>query len=91
MPQTAAELLEEIRHLPREEQLSLAEALLQELPEDSLEDAENPELGYDEWFRAGVEEARVDSSQDIQHEQVVAEVSEFLRRASESRRLKASA
>lgn len=91
MPQTAAELLEEIRHLPRDEQLKIAETLLGELPEDWLEEAGNSEPGYEEWFHAGVEKARVDNSSDIPHEQVAAEVNELLRSASESRRLKASA
>jgi hypothetical protein len=38
-------------------------------------DVGEPEPGYEEWFRTGVEEALVDTSPDTPHEEVVAELS----------------
>lgn len=37
--------------------------------DNRLED--EPEPGYDEWFRAGVEEALADTSEDIPHEEAM--------------------
>jgi hypothetical protein len=50
-----------------------------------------PEPGYDEWFRAGVEEALADRSADIPHEAVVEEIGNILRAAREAQKLNASA
>ncbi|MDE3186110.1 MAG: hypothetical protein KGM96_01135 [Acidobacteriota bacterium] len=50
-----------------------------------------PEQGYDEWFRAGVEEALADTSHGTPHNEVVADIAKVLRAAREARGLKASA
>jgi hypothetical protein len=50
-----------------------------------------PEPGYDEWFRAGVEEALADTSPGIPHEEVVKEMAEVLRIARNNRKLQANA
>jgi hypothetical protein len=50
-----------------------------------------PEPGYDEWFRAGVEEALADTSGDVPHEEVVEYMANLFRKAREAQRLKASA
>jgi hypothetical protein len=49
-----------------------------------------PEPGYEEWFRAGVEQALADSSDGISHHEVVSEIASVLRSAREAR-LKESA
>jgi hypothetical protein len=49
-----------------------------------------PEPGYEEWFRAGVEEALLDTSEGIPHNEVVSDIANVLRSAREAR-LKASA
>lgn len=91
MSQTAAELREAARELPSEER----EWLLHALQEDELaewqKEVGEPEPGYDEWFRASVEESLADTSPGIPHEEVVAEMAEMLRVAREARKLKASA
>jgi hypothetical protein len=47
--------------------------------------------GYEEWFRAGVEEALAETSPGIPHEVVVEEIANLLRSARETQKLKASA
>jgi len=47
-----------------------------------------PEPGYDEWFRKGVEEALADTSPGIPHEEVEKEIGNILRAAREAKRLK---
>ncbi|MEI9967258.1 MAG: hypothetical protein WDM87_00990 [Terracidiphilus sp.] len=39
------------------------------------------ELPYDEWFRAGVEEALVDTSEDIPHEEAMKHFHEAIHKA----------
>jgi len=99
MSRSAAEILEEARQLPPGELDWLVQNLLHE-GDDSAEeerfaawqkDVGEPEPGYDEWFRAGVEEALADTSPDVPHEVVVKEIAALLRTARESQRLKASA
>jgi hypothetical protein len=88
---TAAEILEAARQLALEEQ----QWLLQALQEDEFaawqKEVGEPEPGYEEWFRASVEEALADDSPGIPHDEVVKEMEELLRMARESKRLKASA
>jgi hypothetical protein len=91
------EEVRQIAHeLPEDQRILLANSLW-----DSVETAEDeaawrkdvgePEPGYEEWFRAGVEEALADTSEDIPHEVVVKDIANLLRDAREARRLKASA
>jgi hypothetical protein len=47
-------------------------------------DVGEPEPGYDEWFRAGVEEALADKSPGVPHEVVVEEIANLLRTAREA-------
>ena len=99
MSRTAAQLLEEARQLPPGDLDWLVQNLLSD--EDGTTEEERfaawqkevgePEPGYEEWFRAGVEEALADTSPDVPHEVVVKEIAALLRTARESQRLKASA
>jgi hypothetical protein len=47
--------------------------------------------GYEEWFRAGVEEALADTTAGISHSEVVSDLANILRSAREAKGLKASA
>jgi hypothetical protein len=91
MSMTASEILDAARQLAPEEQ----EWLVRTLQEDEFaawqKEVGEPEPGYDEWFRAGVEEALADTSPGIPHEEVVKNMAEVLRVAREGRKLKASA
>jgi hypothetical protein len=99
MGRTAAELLAEARQLPPGDLDWLVQNLLNEEDGRSEEkrfaawqkEVGEPEPGYDEWFRAGVEEALADTSGDVPHEEVVKDIGNILRRAREAQRLKASA
>lgn len=99
MSRTAAELLEEARQLPPGDFDWLVQNLLNEGDGKSEEErfaawqkeVGEPEPDYDEWFRAGVEEAMADTSGDVPHEEVVKDIANILRRAREAQRLKASA
>jgi len=99
MNRTAAELLEEARQLPPGELDWLIQNLLEEGDGGSQEDAfgaqrkeyGEPESGYEQWFRAGVEEALADTSPGIPHEEVAKGIANLLRAAQERKRLKASA
>lgn len=99
MPRTAAEILEEARQLPPGDLDWLIQNLLNEGDEASEEarfaawqkEVGEPEPGYEEWFRAGVEEALADTSPDTPHEIVVEEIASRLRSAREASRVKASA
>jgi hypothetical protein len=90
MSPDAQKILDEARQLPPAERDWLIENLIGE--EGAMSDEAfakwqkevgDPEPGYDEYFRAGVEEALADESGDIPHEQVVEEISEILRSARE--------
>ena len=91
MPMTAAEILEAARQLPAGEQ----QWLVQTLQEDEFaawqKEVGEPEPGYDEWFRAGVEEALADTSPYIPHEEMVKQTADIIRAARERQKLKASA
>jgi hypothetical protein len=98
MPRTAAELLEEARRLSAAERDWLIGALLrqeegtaEELFAAWQKEVGEPEPGYEEWFRAGVEEALADDSPGTPHEEVMRGVSEILRSARKTQRLKESA
>lgn len=95
MSPDAQRLLDEARQLPPNERDWLVENLLGE--EGAMSDeafaawqkeAGEPEPGYDEWFRAGVEEALADTSPDTPHEEAMKEFHSAIRRA---RKLKATA
>jgi hypothetical protein len=93
MPRSYEEVRQIAYELPEDQRILLANALW-----DSVETAEDeaawqknvgePEPGYEEWFRAGVEEALADTSEDVPHEVAMKELHEAIRRA---RRLKATA
>jgi len=98
MIRTAAQLLEEIRQLPPAQRDWVIENLLAEngpMSDDVFaawqKEVGEPEPGYEEWFRAGVEEALADKSPGIPHELVVKEIAGVLRSAREAKRLKESA
>jgi hypothetical protein len=99
MSRSATEILADARQLPPGDLDWLVRSLVHEddeaLKEEEFaawqKDVGKPEPGYDEWFRAGVEEALADTSGDLPHEEVVKEIANLLRTARESQRLKASA
>jgi hypothetical protein len=88
MPQTAAELLDAARQLPADEQAWLLQALHEDEFAVWQKEAGEPEPGYEEWFRAGVEEALADTSPDTPHEEAMKFFHEAIERA---RNLKATA
>ena len=79
MNRSASEILEDARQLPPGELDWLVENLVNEGPGGMSEeefaawqkDVGEPEPGYEEWFRAGVEEALADTSGDIPHEEAM--------------------
>ena len=98
MSPDAQKILDEARQLPPAERDWLVENLIGEggaISDEAFavwqKEVGDPEPGYDEWFRAGVEEALADDSGDIPHEQVMEEIGEILRSAREKHRLKESA
>jgi hypothetical protein len=95
MNRRAAEILEEARQLPPGDLDWLVKSLLHE--EDGASEKEyaawqkevgEPEPGYDEWFRAGVEESLADTSGDIPHDEAMKQFHQAILRA---RKLKATA
>jgi len=96
MTRTAAQLLEEARQLPPGD----LDWLFQNLLGDEVGTTEEvrfaawqkevgePEPGYEEWFRAGVEEALADDSGDVPHEEVM---EHFHRSILRARKMKATA
>lgn len=92
MSPNAQKVLEDALQLPAKERLWIAETLLTEGAEESFaasqKRAGEPEPGYDEWFRKGVEEAMADTSSDIPHEEAMNQFHQSIRRA---RKLKESA
>jgi hypothetical protein len=99
MKRSAAKILEDARQLPPGDLDWLIQNLLNEGDGTSEEEAfaaqqkefGEPEPGYEEWFRAGVEEALTDTSPDTPHEVVIKEMADLFRRAREEKRLKESA
>jgi hypothetical protein len=96
MTRTAAQLLEEARQLPPSDLDWLIQNLLSEGEDGSEEErfaawqkeVGEPEPGYDEWFRAGVEEALADTSPDTPHEVAMKHFHNAILRA---RKMKATA
>jgi len=92
MSPNAQKILDEARQLPADERDWLAEQLLTEQNEEAFsalkKEYGEPEPGYDDWFRAGVEEALADTSGDVSHEDAMKEFHDAIQRA---RKLKASA
>lgn len=96
MSRSAAEILEQARQLPPGEFDWLVQNLLDGgdgmSEEETLaawqKDVGEPEPGYDEWFRAGVQEALADTSGDISHEEAMKGFHKAILRA---RKLKATA
>jgi hypothetical protein len=91
MSMTAVKILEAARQLSATEQ----EWLVHSLHEDEFsvwqKEVGEPEPGYEEWFRASVEEALADDSPGIPHEEVVREMTELIRTVREGKNLKARA
>ena len=93
MSPTAAKLLEEARQLPPGDLDWLIQNLLNEGNGGSEDEkfaawqkeVGEPEPRYDEWFRAGVEEALVDTSGDISHEEAMQSFHNAIRKARKSR------
>jgi hypothetical protein len=98
MSLTAAQLLEEARQLPSADQTWLIDNLLGEHGAMSDEafaawqkEVGEPDPGYDEWFRKGVEEALADDSPGTPHEEVMQDIARILRSSRKVQRLKQSA
>jgi hypothetical protein len=99
MPRSYEEVRQIACELPEDQRILLAEELFESLGPDNVLEAHaawqkevgEPEPGYDEWFRAGVEEALADTSPGIPHEEVMEGVSKILRTAREAQSQKASA
>lgn len=89
MPRTAQQILDDARQLPSDERHWMAEQLLSQLNDEAFSALEaeygKPEPGYDEWFRAHIEEALADTSPGVPHEQVMREMEEMIRRAKEKK------
>jgi hypothetical protein len=96
MSRAAAEILEKARQLPPGDLDWLLQNLLSEGDGASEEEAYaawrkdvgEPEPGYEEWFRAGVEEALADTSPDTPHEEAMKHFHNAILRA---RKMKATA
>jgi hypothetical protein len=95
MSRTAVEILEDARQLPPGELDWLVQNLLGKVDEMSEEEfavwqkeVGEPEPGYEEWFRAGVEEALAETSPGIPHEEAMKSFHEAILRA---RKMKAIA
>ncbi len=92
MARTAQQILDDALQLVPDERDWLAEQLLIGLNEDAFsalkKEYDEPEPGYEKWFRAGVEEALADNSEGVSHEDAMKQ----LHRAIQSKRkLKQSA
>jgi hypothetical protein len=100
MKRTAVEILDEARQLPPGDLDWLIQSLLCDEEAESEDeevyaawrkDVGETEPGYEERFRAGVEEALADTSPGVPHDEVVKEIATLLRSKRESQGLKASA
>ncbi|MGD0910256.1 MAG: hypothetical protein ABR928_00080 [Terracidiphilus sp.] len=88
MPRRAAQILEEAPQLPTAEQIWLVDNLMGEqgLMSDEAfaawqKEVGEPEPGYDEWFRKGVEQALADKSGDVPHDEAMKQFHRSIRRA----------
>lgn len=96
MSRSAAQLLEEARKLPPGDMNWLVQNLLSEddgrLEEERFagwqKEVGEPEQGYEEWFRAGVQEALADTSGDVPHDEAMKHFHGAILRA---RKMKATA
>lgn len=95
MSPDAQKLLEEARKLPPDDRDWLIGSLLAEEAAASEEayaawqkEVGEPEPGYEEWFRAGVEEALADTSEGIPHEEMM---KQFRKAIARARKLKKTA
>jgi hypothetical protein len=92
MNRSASEILEDARQLPPGELQWLMQGLRREADVAAEEEfaawqkeVGEPEPGYDEWFRAGVEGALADTSGDISHEDAMKELHEHIRQLASER------
>jgi len=89
MPRTAQAILDDALKLPAKERKWVAEQLITGANEEAFSTLKleygEPEPGYDEWFRAGVEEALADKSPGVPHEEAMRELNQIVRRAKENR------
>jgi len=86
MPRTAQQILDDARQLAPDEREWLAEQLFIKANEEAFsaldQEYGKPEAGYDEWFRAGVEEALADDgSGDVPHEDAMKQFHEAIQKA----------
>jgi len=93
MSPAAQKLLEEARKLPPDERDWLIGHLLAEEVGNSQKafdswqkEVGEPEPGYEEWFRAGVEEALADNSEGIPHEEMMRQFRKAIARARKLKR-----
>lgn len=93
MSPNAQRLLDEIRQLPSTERDWLIENLIGEecaMSDDAFaawqKEAGEPELGYEEWFRKGVEEALEDTSEGISHEEAMKHFHDAIQKARKLKR-----
>jgi len=94
MARTAAQILEEIRQLPPAERDWLIENLVGEggtMSDEAFaawqKEIGEPEPGYEEWFRKGVEEALADDgSEDIPHEEAMKQFHEAIQEARKTKK-----
>jgi hypothetical protein len=90
MTRSAAQLLDDARQLPRDQRDWLAEQLLISANEEAFSALEKeygePEPGYDESFREGVEEALKDTSEGIPHEEAMKQFRAAIQKARKLKR-----
>jgi superfamily I DNA and/or RNA helicase len=93
MSPNAQRLLDEARQLPSNERDWLIENLIGE--EGAMSDeafaawqkeAGDPEPGYEEWFRKGVEEALEDISEGVPHEEAMKHFHDAIQKARKLKR-----
>ena len=90
MSPNAQRILDDARQLPPDERDWLAEQLFIGANEEAFSALEKeygqPEPGYEEWFRAGVEEALADTSNGIPHEEAMKQFHDAIRKARKLKR-----
>jgi hypothetical protein len=90
MSPDAQRLLDEARKLPPDDREWLTEQLLFGANEEAFSALEKeygkPEPGYDEWFRAGVEEALADTSEGVSHEEAMNHLHDAIQKARKMKR-----
>ncbi len=90
MTPNAQRILEDAQQLPLDEKQWLAERLLAAANEDAFAAIEKefgePEPGYEEWFRMGVEEALEDTSEGVPHNEAMKHFHDALQKARKMKR-----